>query len=252
VRGARVSTRLPRDLTGEAALRLRPEFDGDAFTIDATSVRTFDALAVATLESLRLRFESEEGRLAIIEPADPDTRMGLRRALNGGASDHDDAIVLGARAVANDLDVKAVAAALGGRLRDRVPEVIANTAVLAAAALADNAATHARERFPVVAASLTERELSICVRDCGTDATPDEAHLELIERIQLPLASDAAEWGASAGIAWVAHMIDRHSLDAELLFAAGTGRLHVPGKTAFCERQPPVEGFVALAKFALC
>jgi anti-sigma regulatory factor (Ser/Thr protein kinase) len=242
--------KLPSNLTGEASIQLRPDSSGDHLYLDATDVRCFDAVAVATLAGWRGRAEAEGSNLTIIAPADPATCRRLSLALGVATPESEESVVLSARAVTTELDVKAVAAALGAGLRNRVPETLANMAVLAAAVLADNAATHARDKSAVAAATFGDRELTVCVRDCGRDLTPEEAHRELVERIQLPLASDAAAWGSSAGIAWIAHLIDRHGLEAELLFASGTGRLHV-GKTAFCERQAPVEGFVALAKFAV-
>jgi anti-sigma regulatory factor (Ser/Thr protein kinase) len=248
--GVRDWCRLPREFIGEVALQLRPAFSGADLNVDATGVQSFDAVGVATLASWKLRAEAAGGTLAIREPEDRATRLQLRAAL-GAARDGGEAIVLPARPIATELDVKAVAAALGARLRDRVPKEVATTAVLATSALADNAATHARERFAVAAAHLGKGELAICVRDRGAEVTPEDAHLELIERIQLPLESDMADWGAAAGIAWIAHLFDRHQLDAELLFASGTGRLHVSGRAHFCGREAAIEGFAAVAKFAV-
>lgn len=242
--------KLPYDFSGEAALQLRPAFSGIDLSLDARRVRYFDAVGAATLANWRLRMEGQGGRLSILEPVDPSVRRELRHAL-GSVSGGGESVVLDARPVATEFDVKAVAAALGARIRDRVPEAVATTAVVATSALADNAATHAPDRFAVAAATLRGDGLSICVRDCGDDATPEDAHLQLIERIQLPLASGAADWGTSAGVAWIAHLIARYGLDAELIFASGTGRLHVPGTAPFCGRGPAIEGFAAIAKFVV-
>jgi anti-sigma regulatory factor (Ser/Thr protein kinase) len=248
--GASLRVRLPETAVGEVVLALRRGISSDTLNVDASALRIFDATLVATLASWRLESETAGARFDLLLPTDSSTRRRLQQAL-GDADDPRRLSVLPTMPVVSEGDVKRVAAMVGARLDGRVPERVANAATLAAAALADNALTHARRCFAVAAVRLTESELTVCVHDRGKDGlSPEAARLELIERIQFPLERESRQADDGVGIAWVQHLIDRDSLDAELLFASGSGRLHLRPRAVFCEAGQAVTGFTAVARFA--
>jgi hypothetical protein len=246
-----LSVRLPETAAGDAVLALRRSTGSEVLTVDASELRFFDATLVATLASWRLETMTDGSRFNLLLPTDPSTRRRLRQAL-GSEADPRCLSVLPAMPVSSNRDVKRAAAITGARLGGRVADSLANVAMLVVVALTDNALTHAPNHCAAAAARLSEQELTVCVRDRGHEAlSPDVARFELVERIQLPLSRESCHENDGFGIAWIQHLIERDSLEAELLFASGSGRLHVRARSVFCEASQPVEGFTAAARFAL-
>lgn len=241
--------RLPSSCLEQTAIELQRTGTAGDYVIDARRLDTFDAVTAATLGMWRLEAESSGHRLELIQPLDPKVRRQLRGALGFGPSR---SFLLPARGVRSNTCAAEMAEEVCARLEGRVPNAIATAATAAAATLADNAATHAVGAYPVTAAEITLSRITICVRDLGVSVSNrEDARMELRKRIQLPAQTNSAPPGAPAGIAWVAYLIETHNLDAELVFASGSGRLRFSNTGWHCQRGPVIDGFVAISTFVL-